>query len=297
LGIFCKKKRPGRSCCSAAWDLNACSKHSITHVWIPPLAGSDEFEQTVDYAHMDQVEHGKIGHYGCADTDTTIRITRRLVPEAMRDERHYNCYERVQMPALRMFVDVERRGIQIDIDQLRKFTGIMEKEEQTIYDSLIGAVHPDIKRKHLDLKNKNRYGLNFSRDSLVADHLFKPVTDKNGKVWGHNSGMKLTPRLFTPTGQPSISTKQHMPYFEEEPWVAEFMEWEKITKLQSTYLGEEGHYVTKKKRGGDEYEEWVEPTGIWQYISDKDGCIRPSYLLHRTVTGRTASLFGLLRSR
>lgn len=210
-----------------------------------------------------------------------------MVPDAMLDPRHYACYERIQMPALRMFVEVEQRGIQLDLAALRGFTEVMVKEEEDRYQDLIGGnanhrgVHPDIKRKHLDLKNKNRHGLNFTRDVLLVDHLFEPP-------YGHEKGMKLKPRLFTPSGPPSTSSKNHLPYFEDEPWVAEFIEWEKMQKLLSTYLGVEGHYYTKTDRWGDDTEIWEEPTGIWQYISE-DGCIRPSYLLHRTVTGRTAS--------
>ena len=245
-------------------DENIQSKDlaSLTRIWIPALSGySDEFEASIDYAHMDEIEHEKIMHYGVADTDTTLRLTSRLVPDAMQDERHYNCYERIQMPALRMFVDVERRGIQIDIPALRAFGEVMREAEEMKYQELICEVHGDIKAKFLDFKNKNRQGLSFTRDKLVIDQLFL-----------HEKGLNLEPRLFTPTGQPSVSTKQHLPYFEEEPWVANFMAWEKMQKLLTTYIGIED-----------------EKTGIWQYINPHDGCIRPSYMLHRTVTGRTAS--------
>lgn len=244
-------------------DENIQSKDlaSLTRIWIPPLAGySDEFEQTVNYAHMDEVEHDKIMHYGVADTDTTYRLTRRLVPDAMLDQRHYNCYERIQMPALRMFVDVERRGIQIDVPALRKFSEVMREAEEAKYQELIEAVDGEIKLKWYDPKNKKRAGLSFTRDGFVIDQLFE-----------HPKGLKLEAKMFTPTGLPSVSTKNHLPYFEEEPWVANFIEWEKMQKLLTTYIGLED-----------------EKTGLWQYIAS-DGCIRPSYMLHRTVTGRTAS--------
>lgn len=265
---------------SFVMDENIQSKDlaSLTRIWIPPLAGySDEFEQTVNYAHMDEVEHEKIMHYGVADTDTTFRLTRRLVPDAMQDQRHYNCYERIQMPALRMFVDVERRGIQIDVPALRAFSKVMVKAEEEKYQELIEAVDGEIKQEFFQPKNKNRYGLSFTRDALVIAQLFE-----------HPKGLKLEPKMLTPTGLPSVSTKNHLPYFEEEMWVANFIEWEKMQKLLTTYIGVEAHTEVKKKRNGEEYEINVGATGIWQYIAS-DGCIRPSYMLHRTVTGRTAS--------
>lgn len=253
-------------------DENIQSKDlaSLTKIWVPPLSGySDEFEATVDYAHMDQVEHTKIMHYGVADTDTTLRLTKRLVPMCMQDERQYNCYERVQMPALRMFVDVERRGTQIDLEALRALGTKLTEEEEAQYQELIGAVHPDIRLKHLDIKNKNRYGLNFSRKCIVIDQLFE-----------HEKGLKLEPKLYTPTGLPSCSTKHHMPYFEDEPWVSDFIQWEKINTLLGKFVG--------KEEGIDDSGDDEEASGIWEYINE-DGCIRPSYMLHRTVTGRTAS--------
>lgn len=89
--------------------------------------------------------------------------------------------------------------------------------------------------------------------------------------------MKLEPKLWTESGEISLSAKNHMPYFEDEVWVAQYIEWKKIQTLLTTYVG----FEQSEKHGGD-------ATGLWQYIT-KSGCIHPSYWTHRAVTGRISS--------
>ena len=157
-------------------------------------------------------------------------------------------------------------------------------------------VPAEIKRKHLDdPKNKKappEKVLSFGREKFMLDILF---TDEHG--------LCLEPIVFTkgtkdlPASQrvPSRSIKDHLPYFENKgwrvtyrgvnddkptskSWVEGVIEYQKITKMLSTYVGRE-HDPVKKK-----------PTGFWQHlVKSGTSYIYPSYKLHSTVTGRTSS--------
>jgi DNA polymerase I-like protein with 3'-5' exonuclease and polymerase domains len=129
-------------------------------------------------------------------------------------------------------------------------------------------VPPAVRRKHL-LEKKE---LKFSRPDFVRDILFT------------REGFNLTPVVFTKTTKdlgeeerlPSTSSKDHLPYFTEldndaGEFVRGLIDYQKTQTLSGTFIGKES-----------------ENNGLWQYIAP-NGCIYPTYMLHRTTTGRTAS--------
>ena len=119
-------------------------------------------------------------------------------------------------------------------------------------------------------------------------------------------GLGLVPRVFTPTTAklpkdqqiPSVSTKTHLPYFDEHPFIPRLILYQQIAKLRSTYVGEPAWteeietpvYEPRTKVQIATTMRLVThaPTGFWKYL-DGLGYIHPSFMLHRTVTGRTAS--------
>lgn len=127
-------------------------------------------------------------------------------------------------------------------------------------------------------------GLKFSRAALLVDTLFS------------EEGFKLKPRVWTPgTAKlkdesqrvPSTSAKEHLPYFTSHakhgPFVADLIDYQRLSKMRSTYVGHPTRIITNAK--GIEVTE--EATGFWKYVHE--GLIHPSFLLHATVTGRSSS--------
>lgn len=247
-------------------DLANCVK-----LWVPAMAGySDEFDAAVDKSDMLSVSPTQMLPYAAGDADAVCRLTRNLLEVVDADAKQANCYDRVQMPALRMFFNVERHGIQIDRQALRAFSVELEAEEKKLYKWLISKVAPEIRELHFGRKGE---GLKFSRAKFLIDILFT-----------HPKGFRFKPKMWTdgsaglPEAEriPSTSSNKHLPYFEDEPWVATLMQYQELAKMRSTYVGEE---FCPKTNG---------PTGMWQYLT-MEGTIHPSYFLHRTVTGRAAS--------
>jgi len=202
--------------------------------WVPELGGyADAFN--TDPVHqgksrMDLVPHDKMIRYGGGDTDACFRLCERLVELGMQDERQWTTFRRVQMPGLRTFFEMERKGIRIDRDALRELGTVLARQEQEMYQSLMrqaAAKAPAVLRRH------EAAGLSFTRSAFTADLLFS--TD----------GFKLKPIVFTDGTKnlpdeekiPSTSTKTHLPFFDHIPFVAELIEYQQVQKMRSTYVG------------------------------------------------------------
>jgi len=270
-------------------DENTLSKDLATgaRLYVPALSGySDAFEEKANYAEMPRENPDDMLFYSAADSDASLRMTNYLVGLCSKDDRHWNCYKRIQMPALRMFYGMEKRGMLIDKEKIRDFTRITEKEGKNKYDKLIGSIDPEIRNKWWDEK-KPKKGLSFTRHDFVRDILFT-----------HEKGLRLTPVMFTkgtrklPDDQkvPMTSAKEHLPYFEDVPWVADYIAYNKF-KTMLTLAGCEGYNTEEEDVNSEILEVGVDKKdakGIWKYIAP-DGCVHASYFLHRTVTGRVAS--------
>ncbi|MDG6077887.1 hypothetical protein E3U23_01570 [Erythrobacter litoralis] len=103
----------------------------------------------------------------------------------------------------------------------------------------------------------------FGKDKFIIDVLFE-------QPWGHPDGFKLTPRVFTPSTAeeedlnkrvPSVSTKDHLPYFESAVakegtpgnFVFRLIQLKKAKKLLSTYIKGFYKYI-KPSMDGSNYE-------------------------------------------
>lgn len=272
LGINLKGWTDDTQLMAFALDENMLEKSldECVRRWVPSMAGyNDLFNQTIDKSQMIKVEHDKMLAYAGGDTDATLRLYRALFPVLSSDFRQFNCYSRIMMPTISAFADnVEVHGMQVDVDRLRSFylevSAWMEEE----FDALMRAVPPKVRRKYLE----SRETMSFSRARFVRDILFS------------EDGFNLTPVVFTKTTaslpeserEPSTSTKDHLPFFTDRDdaagdFVRRLIDYQKTEKLLSTYIGNE-----------------TARNGLWQYIS-ASGSIHPSYMLHKTVTGRSAS--------
>lgn len=238
--------------------------------WVPEMAGyADSFNETVDKSRMQDVPHDLMLPYAAGDPDASLRLNRNLDRILSRDMEQERCYRLVQMPALRSFArNIERHGMLIDQQRLREFGVEVSTHLVDAYDSLIRRVPAAVRRLHAEQGKE----LVFSRPDFVRDTLFTP------------EGLGLEPMVFTkgtrrlsPDQQiASTSAKDHLPWFADPAtpngqFVLDLIDYQKTRTLNNNFIGNQN-----------------EGNGLWQYIAP-DGRIYPSYMLHRAVTGRTAS--------
>lgn len=201
--------------------------------WYPEKAGyNDAFNQRLDKSRMLEVAHEDMLAYAGGDVAVHYGLARRMVALAKEDARQWKTFTHIQMPALRTFVDMEREGVNIDVQELRSLEESLGLQETEEYNKLIAEVPGAIKRRHL-AEGKE---LSFTRDDFTRDILFGA------------DGLRLVPLVFTESTRrlppeqrvPSVSTKDHLPYFSEtNDFVFDLIAYQKLQKLRSTYVGKE----------------------------------------------------------
>lgn len=252
----------------------------LTKIFVPDMAGyADVFNATYDKSRMWEVPISEMLNYGCGDTDAALRLYNVLEQQVAEDEGQWQHYCHVTIPGLNALAALETRGMFVDEENaLAPFQELMTREVGEAEESLLRAIprgcKQDIVRNYLNkrdskghLVNKNKTAadaLAFSRTDFVKEILFT-----------HPLGFKLKPKVFTKTTaklndeslrEPSVSAKDHLPYFFDTcPFTMELAEYQKDRHLLNTN-------VIKFKEN---------------YI--RGGKVRPTYHLHKAVTGRTAS--------
>jgi DNA polymerase I-like protein with 3'-5' exonuclease and polymerase domains len=241
----------------------------LTKIYVPAMAGyADRFNATVDKSKMWQTPIKTIIPYGGGDTDASYRLYEVLEDLVSQDAGNWNHYIRVSIPGLNAFGAMETTGMIVDTeDALPEFQEYLTAEVDKAKASLLTQVPKIIKRDHLSdprLKSKPPEEiLSFSRASFIKDILFD-----------HPSGFRLKPVVFTKTTdklddhlrEPSVSTKDHLPYFYEKcPFTFELAEYVKdATLLRNNVVSFQEKFVV-------------------------NGMVRPTYSLAKAVTRRSSS--------
>lgn len=221
---------------------------------VPEMAGfNDQLNMDPDHhgkSRMDLLPPDKFLTYACGDTDAAWRLCDVLLERLQEDPALYGCYQHVTMPAQRAFCYIELNGFPVSVHQLRAFERKLRLHQKLERAYLLRQIPQSIKDKHRD----TGVGLKVTRGVILRDWLYH-----------HEDGLQLEPVLYTKTKEPSVSSKQALPYYvADNPVIQRLIDYIKNDKMLNTY--------TK---------------GFYKYIFEN--LIRPTYKLASTVTGRSAS--------
>lgn len=245
----------------ALLDENSYNKNLADTIkrFVPDMAGySDRFDREVDKSRMrDLPLDARFLDYSAGDADAAFRLHKALYAEVAKDRKLLTHYNNISLPGNNAFVSMEARGLFIDESAISEFEQVMRDSVAEQYAALMKQVPRSIKRAHIDK------GLKFSRPQFLLDILFY-----------HPDGFRLRPMVYTKTTQklspdrrvPSVSSKDHLPYFFEKC---------PFTQQLAEYIKDERLLGTNVVRFKDKY--------------IVDGKVRPTYRLDKTVTGRTSS--------
>lgn len=236
------------------------SLSTLTKMYIPSLAGYDDaFNLEVDKSKM--IEYpldDKWLNYASCDADACFQVTHALLDILEKDPELLNYYQRVTIPGINAFAEMEKDGINVDVDKLHEFRGMLSVKVYDMKVSLLNRVPRSIRRAHM------AKGLSFSRGDFVRDILFN-----------HKDGFKFKPQVFTDTTKflpdksmrlASTSTKKHLPYFLPNQFVADLIEYIKLERMLGTNV------INYERK----------------FIHD-DGKLWPTHFLSTAVTGRVAA--------
>lgn len=206
--------------------------------WDDELSGySDVFDSTINKSNMMAVPKDQMLEYSAKDALATFRLAKRLARLAREDQKNYRLFELIQMPAIRVFFEMERRGIQIDYNELKSFEQYLDELERSLYSQMIDLVPEAVLRKHRES------GLSFNSQPFVIDILFS------------KDGFGLEPIFFTKATSKEkkkdrvpTTGKEHLAFFTNVPFVNLLLEYKKVLKMRSTYVGSDARYEAKQIR-------------------------------------------------
>ena len=235
--------------------------------FIPELSGyNDRLNREIDKKNMADTPPSKMLIYGGGDPIASFRLAKyayKWLKENEPDQLYL--YKTLYNPAIDMlYSDLTFNGIKIDTERLYSVEPVLGNKLLEMETKLLSQVPKIIKQKHI-LQGSDVYNaLKLNRQDLLIDILFTV------------EGFNLTPVVFTKGSKnkaikvPSTSSKTHLPYFTDIPFVAELMKYLALQKLLTSFIG-------KKE----------DKTGFWD-LMDEHHYIHPSYNVG-TVTGRLSS--------
>jgi DNA polymerase-1 len=197
----------------AAWLLNPGSSVGLKTLALTELGEEmTEISQLIGSGRkqirIDQVEIAKVVPYACADVD----MTSRLVPlqiEQLKEKKLYDLFHNIEMPLVRVLVDMEQRGVAFNAQALtdvhRQLTNRLEELEQQIY------AHAD-------------YHFNINSTQQLSDVLFKrlKLNTKKSKKTKHR------------TYSTAVSVLEALR--NDHPIIESILEQRTVQKLLSTYV-------------------------------------------------------------
>jgi len=223
------------------------SLDELVRIYVPELAGyADHFNQTIDKSKMMEVPPvdetdlaggvTKLGMlaYAGGDPDATYRLFRALYPMAAKEPGQLHIYQRLQMPALLAFAKrIETYGQGLNVDALHEFETEVGEFVEVQTRKLIRLAPAKVKRKYTG----DPKGFKLSRADVLKDILFSPEGFAlKPKVW-----TKSTQRLPMEQRVPSVSAKDHLPYFKDlkgpaGTYCTELIDLVKAEKMLTTYV-------------------------------------------------------------
>ena len=145
--------------------------------------------------------------YGCGDVDATIRLFDVLEPQVRADPNLWTHYRVISMPGINAFVGIENRGMHIDREALDEFAIVLAAQVAEEKQHLLDRIPRAVKRRHAVA------GIKFTRKDFMKDILFSTAGfGLVPLVW-----TKSTEKLPDHQKQPSTSSKDHLPFFFDDP--------------------------------------------------------------------------------
>ena len=244
----------------------------LTKIYCPEMAGyADSFNASVDKSRMWEVPLDKMLPYGCGDTDASFRVYHTLEEIVAADEGQWAHYSKVTIPGLNALASMETQGMYIDErDALANFKQVMTTSVAQAERELMAQIPRAVKRDVVaDYVGKNKANTAEKALQLSRPDFLKQV------LFTHPEGFCLEPRVFTKgtaklkdesLREPSVSAKDHLPYFFDTcPFTLDLAEYVKDhSLLTKSVISFESKYI-------------------------HGGKVRPTYHLHKAVTGRTSS--------
>ena len=155
---------------------------------------------------FDQVEVGRASEYAAEDADITLRLHRAMHPRIAAEPGLARVYETLEMPLLPILADMERAGVKLDAELLRRHSDTLGREMLAI-----------------EAKTHAAAGQPFNLNS----------PKQLGEILFNQLGLK--PKKKTPGGAPSTNEDALQELALDHPLPRLILDYRALAKLKSTY--------------------------------------------------------------
>ncbi len=216
----------------AHYCLDAASRHSMDALAeqylgyrpIPITKLIGEKERGKEQLSMAALKPEEILDYAAEDADITLRLDDALPRIAALAD--------VEEPLVKILIDMEREGVRIDVDALKEYGRVLDRE-------ILGLTQ--------DIHAYAQPGFNIDSPKQLGQLLFE--------------GLKLPAGKKTATGQYATDEKTLSKIADAHPIVAKILEYRACTKLKSTYVDKLPTLIDAEGRVHTNYDQAFTETG------------------------------------
>lgn len=157
---------------------------------------------------MAQVPTAQVASYACADVDMTHRLVKVLEPE-LKEKKLWPLFTEVEMPLVPVLVEMEMRGVKLDVDYLREMSR---------------QLHEQLSALEREIQEMVGYPFNVSSTQQLSDALFIKL------------GLSAQGVRKTESGHYSTSADVLERLRGQHPVIGLILEHRELAKLKSTYV-------------------------------------------------------------
>ena len=156
--------------------------------------------------------------YSCADSYQTFRLASALQGEFDSAPSLKKLYYMIEHPLIGVLCDMEKEGVCIDVDMLRRLDDKVIADLMSIEESILALIGNE--------------SINLNSPRQVEDLLFNKL--------------QLPPQKKSPTGKLSTDQEVLVALAKLNPVPGLIIKYRELTKLKSTYIDALPHYINKK---------------------------------------------------
>lgn len=252
--IFCTNQKFDTTLVGSLLDENRSNSLKLHAKIMTPMGGYEDDMGKYDFAHLDEVPKPEMLNYVGGDTDVTLRVSRVLKKELLKDKALTNFYVKLLQPSVKVFEKMERNGVCVDIKYYFELKKELMVEVARLEGSMVDMLPYKMQIKHKDsIADSLEDGKNPLKPSILKEFLFTPY------------GLNLKPQMFTEKNKDASTAIDHLMMFAGDPVAANFInlfkEYGSATKTLSTFV-----------------------VGFLKHLRS-DGKFHPSYMLFRGAYG------------
>jgi DNA polymerase-1 len=164
---------------------------SFEYLGVKKIATRDMIGSGRNEIRMDDVPIEKITEYACEDADGVFRL-QGILEDRLKEDRLTKLFEEVEMPLVRVLAEMERNGVKIDTEFLRKLSRRCEQDLQ----ELTGKIYEEAGEEFNINSTKQLSEVLFTRLKLPKLKKTKTGYSTDVKVLGRLAENYRLPRLL-----------------------------------------------------------------------------------------------------